>query len=326
MEFKDYYKTLGVAKDASADDIKKAYRKLARKHHPDVSKDPRATQRMVELNEANEVLSDPERRVAYDTLGSTPNAHEGRDFRPPPNWDAGFEFSGAGTDSGDHSDFFEQLFGRAARAHRTHRPPGADDFGDGQGGMRGEDHHARIELDLLDAYDGAERSVALRSARLDGEGRVVSEERHLQVKIPKGVHEGQHIRLAGRGSAGFGGAPAGDLLLEVVFKPDPRWRAEGRDVYQRVPLTPWEAMIGTSITLHTPGGEAEVTVPAGWRAGRKLRLKGRGIPGVAAGAPGHLYLELDLVLPSAETEAQRAACAALASAFPTFEPRAGTGA
>ena len=316
MEFKDYYKILGAEKSATADEIKKSFRKLARKYHPDVSKEADASQRMAELNEANAVLSDPEKRAAYDSLGRDSQAHSGRDFRPPPNWDAGFEFSDAAGDMGDHSEFFEQLFGHAARAHRAQGRGGP--FGGERASMRGNDHHAKVELDILDAYDGADRAIALRGARLDDHGRVVSEERHLQVKIPKGVREGQHIRLAGQGGPGSGGAPAGDLLLEVLFKPDARWRAEGRDVYQRVALAPWEAMLGATAKVHTPGGEAQVSVPAGWRAGRKLRLKGRGIPGHP---PGDLYLELDIALPPADSEASRAAYAAMASAFPTFDAR-----
>ncbi len=309
MEFKDYYKTLGVAKTATADDIKKAYRKLARQHHPDVSKAADATDRMAEVNEANAVLSDPEKRAAYDTLGSEAQARPGQDFRPPPHWNAGFEFSDAGGEDVTHSDFFEQLFGRGARTRGPSRGPQS---------QRGSDHHAKIELDILDAYQGAERTIALRSAHLDGEGRVVNETRNLQVSIPKGVYEGQHIRLAGRGSPGSGGAPAGDLLLEVLFKADPRWRAEGRDIHQRLPVSPWEASLGATAVVLTPGGEAEVRLPAGWRTGRKLRLKGRGIPG---STPGDLYLELEMALPPADSDQARAAYAAMALAFPAFDPR-----
>lgn len=332
MEFKDYYKVLGVEKTATADEIKKAYRKLARKYHPDVSKVADATERMSELNEANDVLGDPEKRVAYDTLGNEGYAQngraaggggDGREFHPPPNWDAGFEFSNAG--GGDHSDFFEQLFGRGARGRREQRAQTAG-FGGTPEQMRGSDHHAKIELDILDAYDGAERAITLRSARQGDDGRVVNEERSLQVKIPKGVHEGQHIRLAGRGSPGTGGAASGDLLLEVVFKPEKRWRAEGRDVYQRVPVAPWEAMLGARVKVQTPGGEVEVNVPAGWLSGRKLRLKGRGIPGTGNNEAGNLYLELELALPPADSDDTRAAYAAMAKAFPAFEPRQKNGA
>ncbi len=328
MEFKDYYKTLDVAKTASAEDIKKAFRRGARKHHPDVSKAADAHVRMAELNEANDVLSDPEKRAAYDTLADQPQARAGHGYQPPPHWDAGFEFSDAGGASGEHSDFFEQLFGRAARAQRAQGRKGSfENFGQGQDGpQQGSDHHARIELDIADAYAGAERLIALRSAHLDEQGRVVNQERQLQVKIPIGVFEGQHIRLTGRGNPGLGGAPAGDLLLEVLFKPDARWRAEGRDVFQRVPLSPWEAMLGAAVTVQTPGGRAEVRVPPGWKAGRKLRLKERGIPGSGRSAAGDLYIELDLTLPPADSPTARAAYEAMGAAFPDFEPRPGGGA
>jgi curved DNA-binding protein len=319
MEFKDYYKVLGVDKNATEQDIRKAYRKLARKYHPDVSKEPSAAVRMTEVNEANAVLSDPEKRAAYDELRTQTHARAGQEFRPPPNWDAGFEFSDTGMDAGgEFSDFFEQLFGRAARGHRAQARGG----GGRAAAMRGEDHHAKIELDLQDAYQGAEQTISLRSARLDERGHVVNEERHLQVKIPKGVREGQHIRLVGRGGPGFGAGPPGDLLLEVVFKPDPRWRAEGRDVYQRLPLAPWEAALGAAVVVTTPSGDAEVTVPAGWRRGRRLRLKGRGIPGAE---PGDLYLELEIDLPPADTDAARAAYAAMRQAFLGFDARRATG-
>lgn len=323
MEFKDYYKVLGVAKTASADEIKKAYRKLARKYHPDVSKESNASQRMSELNEANAVLSDPEKRAAYDSLGHAA-PHGGGEFRPPPNWDAGFEFSGAGGgngfgDAGEFSDFFEQLFGRAARAqHTAHGRPHAGGFGGTPAAQRGEDHHAKIELDVLDAYRGSERTISLRSAHLDDSGHVVHDERSLQVKIPQGVREGQLIRLVGQGSPGTGGAPAGNLFLEVHFAPHARWRVQGRDVYQPLPLAPWEAALGASVEVQTPAGSVEVAVPAHSRAGRKLRLKGRGIPSTP---PGDLYLELTIEQPSADSDSARAAYAALAKAFPNFNPR-----
>ncbi|WP_087743781.1 DnaJ C-terminal domain-containing protein [Acidovorax sp. T1] len=331
MEFKDYYQVLGVSKTATADDIKKAYRKLARKYHPDVSKEADAAARMAEVNEANAVLSDPEKREAYDALGRQAPHRPGQDFRPPPNWDAGFEFSdGAGTaggPDGEFSDFFEQLFGRHARAQRAQsqyrEAPRDAEWGGTPQPSRGNDHHARIELDLLDAYQGAERSLTLRGARLDDAGRMVHEQRNLQVKIPKGVREGQLIRLTGQGSPGTGGAPAGDLFLEVQFKPDPRWRAIDRDVYQPVAVAPWEAELGAVIEVHTPAGALEVTVPAHWKSARKLRLKGRGIP---AATPGDLYLELSVALPPAHSDAERAAYTAIAKAFPRFDPRATQGA
>ena len=325
MDFKDYYKVLGVEKTASADEIKKAFRKLVRKYHPDVSKEADAGVRMVELNEANAVLSDPEKRAAYDSLSAQAQrgggGGGGGGFRPPPTWDAGFEFSGAdagaGMGAGEYSDFFEQLFGRSAR-QRSHGHAGS-----APAAQRGEDHHAKIELDILDAYHGSERTITLRGAQLDASGHVVPNERSLQVKIPKGVREGQLIRLVGQGSPGSGGAPAGNLFLEVRFTPHPRWRAEGRDIYQTLPLAPWEAALGASVEVNLPSGTVEVTVPAHSRAGRKLRLKGRGIPASPPGdLSGDLYLELTIAQPSADTDSARAAYAALAKAFPTFNPRA----
>jgi curved DNA-binding protein len=291
MEFKDYYATLGVDKNATADQIKQAYRRLARKYHPDVSKEPDAAQRMAAINEANTVLSDPEKRAAYDALGRRP---QGQDFRPPPDWDAGFEFSGADFGAGEEqfSDFFASLFGRAARARRGADAPQ----------MRGGDHHAKVVIDLADAYLGATRPVTLRSARLDDRGHVVTDERTLDVTIPKGVRAGQHIRLRGQGAPGFGGGPAGDLYLEIEFRPDERYAVDGRDITQRVPVAPWEAALGATIEVPTPAGRVEVSVPPNSGNGRRLRLRGRGIPG---SPPGDLYLQLELVLPPATTDAAR---------------------
>ncbi len=300
--FKDYYQVLGVAKAATPEDIKRAYRKLARKHHPDMSKEADATQRMVELNEANAVLSDPEKRAAYDTLMSEPQGRSGQDFRPPPHWDDDFNFSSAAGLGPEHSDFFEQLFGSGARARRGHEGATTP--------RRGSDQHARIEMTLRDAYQGVERTLSLRGDHM--------EEQQLLVSVPKGVYQGQQIRLAGRGHAGIGGGAPGDLLLEVHFKPDPVWRTDGRHVHGPLALAPWEAMLGASVVVRGPDGELDITVPAGWTSGRKLRLKGRGIPGKT---PGDLFLEMLITLPEAHTESDRAAYAALAAAFPTFAPR-----
>lgn len=328
MEFKDYYQILGVDKNASADEIKKAYRKLARKYHPDVSKEVDAAQRMAEVNEANTVLSDPEKRKAYDQLGAQGYAQgmgAGGHYQPPPGWDAEFSFAdgdggfaGFGSE-GQYSDFFEHLFGAAARARHARGRSSASAGTGRSAAMRGEDQHATIELEVPDTYRGVERTLTLQGHKVDAQGRIVSEQRTLQVKIPKGVYEGQMIRLAGQGGPGYGGGAAGDLLLQVRLRPDSRWRAEGKDVYQRLRLSPWEIALGGSVHVEmVSGSTVEVNVPAGSGSGRKLRLKGRGIP---AAQPGDLYLEIEPAVPGAVTDEQRAAWQALAQAYPGFDPR-----
>ena len=317
MEFRDYYQILGVSKTADADEIKKAFRKLARKYHPDVSKEPDAAARMTELNEANTVLSDPEKRAAYDRIGSGHRA--GQDFRPPPDWNAGNEYSGDGMSAAEaarFSEFFSSMFGETAHGTAS-RAGGRRTRDAGAQQMRGEDHHAKVVIDLADAYTGATRAINLRAARLDESGHVVADERTLNVNIPKGLKEGQHIRLAGQGSAGFGGGPSGDLFLEISFTADARYRIDGRDVTAIMPLTPWEAALGAAVEMPTPSGTVQVRVPPGSQAGRKLRLKGRGIPGET---PGDLYLEISVVLPSADTEAARAIYEKMAVEMP-FNPR-----
>ena len=318
MEFKEYYKTLGVEQTASADEVKKAYRTLARKYHPDVSKEANASARMAEVNEAYAVLSDPQKRAAFDKLAQRRAA--GRDFQPPPGWDEGFEFSDAGSSTGgdgDFSEFFNTLFSRAAHARRG---------GGAQAQMRGGDHHARILIDLADVYHGATRPLALREARLDESGNVVTAERVLDVQIPKGVKQGQSIRLRGQGSPGLNGGAAGDLYLEIELELDARYRIEGRDVTQTVPVAPWEAALGASIEVPTPSGRVEVNVPTGSNNGRKLRLKGRGIPGASGAEAGDLYLELELALPPANNEKARELYQTMAREMSSFNPREQMGA
>ena len=321
MEFKDYYKVLGVERGAPEAEIKKAYRKLVRQFHPDVSKAADAQVRMQEINEAWEVLQDPEKRAAYDRLGQ--RWQGGGEFQPPPDWNAGFEFSGApeGWDGGgaDHSDFFEALFGAARRSAggRAHRAT------EGGFAARGNDHHAKIVVPLEDAFTGATRTLTLQSVEADAQGRPQLRDRQLSVTIPKGLKAGQQIRLAGQGGPGFGGGPPGDLFLELQFEPHPRYRVDGRDLYVNLPVAPWEAALGATLPVATPGGQVEITVPAESQPGRKLRLKGRGIPAAgASGAPGDLYLVLELVLPPAKTEAARAAWRRMAQDL-AFDPRQG---
>ena len=323
MKYKDYYETLGVPRSAAPDDIKKSYRKLARKYHPDVSKLPDAEARFKDINEANEVLKDPEKRAAYDQMGS--NWKAGQEFQPPPNWDAGFEFRGGqgganpfgasfgGTEGFDASDFFESLFGRRGAG------PGAGAGARRRAGSNGEDHHAKVLIDLEDSYRGAERSITLRAPVQGPDGRVVLQERTLDVHIPKGIRPGQHLRLSGQGAPGSGGASAGDLYLEIEFKPHARFRVEGSDVSVDVPLAPWEAALGATVDVPTPEGTVQLTVPKGSAGGRKLRLKGRGLPGKN---PGDLYAVLTVALPKVDTDAGKAAYENLAQAFADFNPRA----
>jgi len=314
LEFKDYYQTLGVARDAPADDIKKAFRKLARKYHPDVSKEPDAAVRMAEINEANTVLSDPQKRAAYDQLGQHA---PGQDFRPPPGWDANMEFSErgpGGPGAAEFSDFFAEIFGRMGRdgAQRRGRGAAADD--------RGNDHHARILLDLEDSFDAPARQITLRAPKLDPRGRVVLDERTLNVKIPRGIREGQVIRLAGQGEPGTGNGKAGDLLLEVQFRPHARLRAEGRDLHLSLPIAPWEAALGAVVPVELPGGALNVRIPAdarGGSAGTQLRVRGKGLP---ADPPGDLYIGLRIVVPPAATPKQKELYEALARET-AFDPR-----
>ena len=313
MEYKDYYKIMGVKRDATQDEVKRAYRKLARKFHPDVSKEGNAEAKFKELGEAYEVLKDPQKRAAYDQLGSQWKA--GQEFRPPPNWERGFEYrdlGGADSGMGGFSDFFETLFGGAARRPAGTR--GAREFR-----VRGEDHHAKVIIDLQDSYQGASRSITLQVPQVDEQGRVGARSRTLNVKIPKGIRQGQQIRLAEQGGAGFGGGEAGDLYLEVEFNPHGRYRVEGADVYVDLPVAPWEAALGATVEVPTPAGAVDLKVPPNSQSGKKLRLKGRGIP---AKPPGDLYVVLQVVVPPADTEQQRRAWQQIQREF-VFNPRAG---
>jgi curved DNA-binding protein len=312
MEFKDYYKVMGVARDATEAQIKQAYRKLARKYHPDVSKEKDAEARFKELGEAYEVLKSPEKRAAYDQLGQEHRA--GEDFRPPPDWGAGFEFSGAGARESDFSDFFESLFGAQARAGAGNRR-GAFHPG------RGEDHHAKVLLDLDATLRGGARQLALRVPEIDADGRLVTKERVLNIQVPKGILAGQHIRLAGLGARPPGEGTPGDLFIEVEFQPHPLYRIDGRDLYLDLPVASWEAALGATVKTPTPTGTVDLKIPADSHAGTKLRLKGRGIP---ASPPGDFYVILQIALPPAKDDKAKAAYAAFAEALP-FNPRASLG-
>ena len=310
MEFKDYYKALGVTQTASADDIKKAFRKAARKYHPDINPAADAEARFKDVNEAYEVLKDPERRAAYDQLGQEPPQGQGR-YQPPPGWDSGYEFSAARGPQSDEafSDFFETLFRRGAG-------PTA--------GMRagaGADSHGRIEIAIEDAYRGAERKLTLRSPVVSANGEVKMQERALSVRVPKGISQGQHIRLAGQGSPALDGDTAGDLFLEVTFATHPVYRPDGKDLHLDLPISPWEAALGSHVVMPTPDGQVDLRIPKNARSGQKLRLKGKGLPGTPA---GDIYATLKIVNPKVETEEARALFEEMAKAMP-FDPRASLG-
>ena len=297
MQYKDYYKIMGLSRDTNQDEIKRAYRKLARKYHPDVSKEKDAEAKFKELGEAYEVLKDPEKRAAYDQLGA--NWKAGQDFRPPPNWNEGFEFRGTGftgDEAGVYSDFFEQLFGRAG-------------FHSGDRGQysihaRGQDSHAKIYINLEDSFHGATRNISLSTPEMDAQGHVQVKHRSLNIKIPKGIKSGQHIRLVGQGSPGSGSGQAGDLFLEIAFNNHPLFRILEADVYLDLPVTPWEAALGEKIKVPTPEGIVDLKIPPNSRQDSKLRLAGRGLP---AKIPGDFYVVLQISLPPASTAQAKAA-------------------
>ena len=297
MEFKDYYDILGVKPDASEADIKSAYRKLARKYHPDKNKEAGAEEKFKSINEANEVLKDAEKRRSYDDLRAG-GYRQGEQFRPPPGWQGQPGHGDVG--DGDFSDFFESLFGRNAAA--------------GQRGQarqrRGRDVQAKVQVDLQTAFDGGRTRLALQ----DPNGG----ERVLEVKIPAGIQSGQVIRLSGQGQAGMGGGPSGDLLLEVGLRDDPRFRLDGRNVVHVLAVSPWEAALGASVPVPTLAGTVDLRIPEGSQSGRKLRLKGRGMPGAH---PGDQLVELSIRVPLAESDAQRAAYEALREQFEGYDPR-----
>jgi curved DNA-binding protein len=299
VEYKDYYKIMGVARDASADDIKRAYRKLARKYHPDVSKEKDAEERFKEIGEAYEVLRDPEKRAAYDALGQR---KPGEEFRPPPDW----QFDYAAEDGpGIHSDFFEQLFGglggRGGRAFRS----------------RGFDTEGQIEITLEEAFGGTERRLQLQRVAIDAQGRGQPTTQQITVRVPPGAVDGQRIRVPSHGQPGVGGGPAGDLFLEVRLLPHRWFRAEGRDIWLDLPVTPWEAALGETVRVPTLGGRVDLRLPKGSQSDRQLRLRGRGLPG---NPPGDQLVVLKIMTPPPKTPEDEAFYKEMATTLP-MNPR-----
>jgi len=336
VKFKDYYATLGVSRGASAEELKKAYRKLARQHHPDVNKAPGAEARFKEVNEAYEVLGDPEKRKRYDALGA--NWRGGQEFTPPPGWEnirfdfgggqggpgGGFAFEDLGGGAGGFSDFFEMLFGGGRGAgggrdrsfrYRTSRFGGApeEDFAP----EGGQDHEAALTVSLDDVFRGATKSIALQGESYDPEGRPRRAVKNYDVKIPVGATEGTRIRLAGQGAASPYGGPPGNLYLTLHVAPHPLFKVSGHDLDLELPLAPWEAALGGQVTIPALGGAGTLTVPPGTASGQRLRLRGQGLPKPGGRGAGDLYVVAKLVLPPKLTARERSLLEELArvSAF-----------
>jgi len=306
MKYKDYYATLGVDRGASEEEIKKAYRKLARKYHPDVSKEPNAEERFKEVAEAYETLKNPEKRAAYDQLG---RYAPGQEFRPPPDW--GDRFAGAETifEDLDLADLFEGLTGRRRAGPRGEPGP-----------QPGRDYEAAVRLSFEQAFDGAEIELDLSVVEYDEQGVPHRAPKRVKVRIPKGVTDGQQLRVPGKGATGANGGRDGDLYLDIQVEPHPLYRVAGQDLYLDLPLAPWEAALGATLTLPTPAGTVSLKVPPGTRAGQQLRLAGRGLARPGAGV-GDLYAITHIVMPGVLDERQRTLFRELKEAS-NFNPRA----
>jgi curved DNA-binding protein len=307
MEYKDYYKIMGLERNASSDDIKKAYRKLARKYHPDVSKESHAEEKFKELGEAYEVLKDSEKRTAYDQLGA--NWKAGQEFKRPPGWQGfGSNQDGSTGGFGDTSDFFESLFGGAFGGRQSRQR---------EYSMPGEDYHGKVQVSLEDAFHGATREIQLPVTEVDQHNRQHVKYKTLKVKIPAGVKSGQQIRLTGQGAAGFGTGKKGDLYLEIEIQKNRLYDLMDNDIYLTLPIAPWEAALGAKISVPTLAGKVDLKIPPESQAGQKLRLKGRGMPGSPA---GDQYVVLKIIIPQPTTTSAKALYEKMAQEMP-FNPR-----
>ncbi len=338
MKYEDYYKTLGVERTATGEELQKAYRKLARKYHPDLNKAPEAEEKFKAINEAYEVLSDTEKRSQYDALGS--NWRAGQDFQPPPDWEQMFQrahfgggsFQGQGAEqfsfegAGAFSDFFQTLFGGGAGGHAaSFVDPFGGGFHTGASGRtrpekrKGRDLEARLEITLEEAFHGAKKDLSFELLSSSPSGERHSEMKNYSVKIPAGTKNGTRIRLSGQGGAGVGGGPSGDLHLRVEIARHPRFKLDEYNLVATLPLTPWEAALGASVNIPTLDGTVRVTIPPGAQSGQKLRVKNKGLP-AKKGERGNLYLELKIVVPEKLTEGERETFERLKD-ISTFDPR-----
>jgi curved DNA-binding protein len=319
MKYADYYAALGVERDASPEAIKKAYRRLAQKHHPDVSKEPGAEARFKEIAEAYQTLKDPEKRAAYDALGSRP---QGEEFRPPPDWarqhggGGGEQFS---FDDVDFSDLFSRFGSRGAA--------GGGSFAGRDGALPGQDFEVPVEISIEDAFRGTTLSLSLSMPEYDGTGRLRRVPHTVNARVAPGAVDGQRLRLPRKGGKGFNGGRDGDLYLDITLKPHPLYRATGHDLYLDLPLAPWEAALGASVEVPTLAGAVSLKVPAGTSSGRKLRLAGRGLPKARGGA-GDLFAVAQIVVPAELSERERdlygqlgEAAASSARDASAFDPR-----
>ena len=305
MKYKDYYKIMGVDRKATPDEIKKAYRKLARKYHPDVSKEAGAEDKFKEVSEAYETLHDPEKRTAYDQLGSF---QPGQDFRPPPGWEQNFGGDPFSTEGIDLSDLFAAFTGKGRGAGRGVKSPSP-----------GQDFEVNAHITLEEAFQGTELELSLTASEADGKGQIRRIPRNLKVRIPKGATDGQRMRLTGKGGKGQNGGRDGDLYLNIALHPHPFFRVSGHDLYLDLPLAPWEAVLGATVQVPTLGGDVRLKVPPGTHAGQQLRIADRGLPKPSRGA-GNLFVIVQIAVPTVVTDNERSLFQSLADQS-TFNPR-----
>ncbi|MFA5520286.1 MAG: DnaJ C-terminal domain-containing protein [Castellaniella sp.] len=314
MKFVDYYKALGVARDASQDEIRKAYRRLAHKYHPDVAGTPEAEEKFKDISVAYATLKDPEKRAAYDELGQR---RPGEDFVPPHQWRNTYTQDMGGFDETDFSDVdLADLLAAFAAARQKQGPSSRHD------GFAGQDVEVIMPVTLEQVFTGAETEVSLKMPDIDARGQPHTRLRSFQVHIPKGAGDGQRLRLAGQGGPGFQGGPKGDLYLILQYQPHRLYRVSGKDLYLDLPLAPWEAALGAEVEIPTLAGRVSMTVPAATTAGRQFRLAGRGLPGTGKAAAGHLYAIASIALPTRLSDRERELFQALASES-GFRPRDG---